>query len=180
MGTIEKEHRINMTNGNIIIFRLSDAYCGYNITIQKGYIKDGQVDKTITLSMWDDYGFRAWRKDDNDDIKSIDFEFEPNDPLYNYLLNILGEDEILLIDDDETALENKKIMSLYKNGSDIVISFKNELEDFGTPCMPCDKFYVFIKNIAKDYRSKIDCNNYDTKNRLYKFFQDIKSKYLVL
>lgn len=179
MEIIKKENRINMPNGDLVIFNLKPAYCGFNINILKSYIKNGKVEKNITLSMWDDYGFRAWCRDDSDNIKSIEFVFKDDEPLYKHLLNFLGEDEVLVIDDDETISDNKKTMSLYKNGSDIVISFKNELEDFGPPCMPCDKFYVFIKNIGKDYRSKIDYHDYDTKERLYKFFTNIKNEFLI-
>ena len=31
----------------------------------------------------------------------------------------------------------------------------------------------FIKNVLHDIRSKIDCNKYDTKGRLSRFFQDV-------
>ena len=104
MEKIKKENRINMPNGDLVIFNLKPAYCGFNISILKSYINNGKVEKNITLSMWDDYGFRAWCSDDNDNIKSIEFVFKDDEPLYKHLVTLLGEDEILLIDDDETTV----------------------------------------------------------------------------
>ena len=40
------------------------------------------------------------------------------------------------------------------------------------------KKVIFIKNVGFDLRSKIDCFKLDTKERLYKFFEDARTTLL--
>ena len=175
LGEIIMRKKIELESGNIIIFDISDAYCGNMYQLTKAYLKNGQLEKTFTLSMWDDYGFNALVVDDEEHKKrnfvSFDIPFE--DPIYFCFHRFLNEKEEIVIDTDDLEEENFKTMTIRrKENFDIEIIFDNRLnfDDFSI-----EKFHVFIKNVMHDIRSKIDCNKYDTKGRLARFFQDVTS-----
>lgn len=141
-------------------------YEGDIFLIQKGSIDANGNVKTIEFTKQSDYNFNGFTfLDDN----KIEFEFEKNDPLYNHLNKLLREDNQLIIDDDLTREENKKIMTIYKQEDKIVISIENNLDKASF----LDKFNICIINVAYDQRSKIDQQNLDTKERLNEFFNDI-------
>lgn len=164
------EKRIELENKDMIIITENQA-----ISVMKGYFLNGELVKTIRLSMWDDFGFEAWMDSDYDDIDKISFNFELNDPLYPYLDNLLGEDKELVIDDDNTREEYKKVMIISKEEHEIIITFENKLEKNKI----LEKYNIFIKNIMNDIRSKIDCRGEDTKIRLINFFDEVRSNLLV-
>ena len=164
---------IELESGNIIIFDISDAYCGNMYQLTKAYFKNGKLEKYFTLSMWDDYGFNAYTVDDEEHKKSnfVSFDIPLDDPVYFCFHGFLNEKEKIIIDTDDLVEENLKTMTIRrKENLDIEIIFENRLknEDFSI-----EKFHVFIKNVIHDIRSKIDCNKYDTKGRLSRFFQDV-------
>lgn len=169
------EKRIDLEDGNKIIISSNSHYCGSIITINKGYFENGELLKTIRLSIWDDFGFEGWINQESEEIKEIDFTFKQKDPLYKHLDELLGQDKKIIIDDDATREENKKIMIIYKENEDIIIRFENQLENQNMT----DKFNIFIKNVLTDYRSKIDYNGYDTKKRLIKFFNNVQQELLI-
>ena len=157
-----------------------DNYNNLNYYIMEGYvpittivaINKENFSHVIKFSRWDDYGFSS-----NYDISFEEYEkmnkqshtFSKNHPLYIPLLHLLNGKEELIIDDDETYEVNKKYMKIYIDVDNINIDFINELEKDES----FDKFNIFIKNIGFDLRSKIDCWNLDTKERLYFFFKEI-------
>ena len=120
------------------------------------------------LSQSDDYGFDAMdSKYSNSD--TITFKIDVHHPLYFPLLHLLNGDKSLIIDDDASRELNKKYMQVTNEDNFISINFVNKKNDSSY-----DKFNVFVKNIAFDLRSKIDCQNLDTKTRLHKFFNETR------
>lgn len=143
-------------------------------TVKFQYIDD--YPKTITFNRWDDYSFRSWFQIDYEDYINKTKEthiFTKNNPLYMPLLHLLKGEKELIIDDDETVELEKKYLKIYKNEDNINIDFIYELNDK----TEINKFYAFIKNIGLDYRSKIDCLNKDTKERLYFFFKELHDRF---
>ena len=126
------------------------------------------------MSQWDDYGFNGWIYNDKE-INSISFNFDKNHPLYFPLFHLLNYDDELLIDDDATRENNKIYIRLYREKDIIYMDFIDELNEDNR----IDKFYVFIKNITKDGRSKMDQENKDTKIRLFEFFNEVHNTLLM-
>lgn len=158
---------IELEDGNKIRIIYED---GINL-IQKGYIDDNGVIKTIEFSRHGDYCFEGYSiYDDN----KIDFEFNKNDPLYNHLERLLRGENELIIDDDLTRESNKKIMRIYKQQDKIIISIENYL--LGVSIV--DKLNICVINVAYDQRSKIEQQNLDTKERLNEFFNNIYINFL--
>ena len=167
MEYLEKRFKIN--ENRLLIYRISKGYIKPTFTISEGFIENGELLKTYSLSQWDDYGFNGWISKDNED-KKISFEFDINHPLYFPLFHLLNYEDELLIDDDESNECNKKYMLIRKEKDKVLIDFVDEL----TNKHITKKFHVFVKNIVFDGRSKIDQNQKDTKERLAKFFSDVQ------
>ena len=87
-------------------------------------------------------------------------------------MHLLNYDDELLIDDDDTKDDNKKYLVVYRKNNTIFIDFIDNV-DYYNQMNLTEKFYVFIKNIVFDGRSKIDQLHKDTKKRLYLFFNEI-------
>ena len=162
----EFEKRIEISKNRILIYRISEGYIKPTYTITEGFILNGEIIKDYMLSQWDDYGFNGWIKD-NRNINKLSFEFDINHPLYLPLFHLLNYDDELLIDDDATIDDNKKYMLVHRNNNIIYIDFINDSNEI------FKKFYVFIKNIVYDGRSKIDRDYKDTKKRLADFFKEV-------
>ena len=64
-------------------------------------------------------------------------------------------------------------MRIYKKDSNIAIDFIYNLDDLHDN----RKFYIFIKNISSDGRSKITCLGKDTKERLCFFFKEVYERF---
>ena len=169
---IKYEKTIRINDDRILKYNISDGFAKDEYTIMEGFIKDDEIEKTYYLRQWDDYGFTAWINDIDKDIKNITYEFDMNHPLYIQLIHLLNYDEELIIDDDDTSELNKKCMRIYKKEDKIIIDFINLLEE-DNYYSSSEKFHVFIKNIATDGRSKIDCQYKDTKERLFTFFDEV-------
>ena len=169
MENIEKVIKVN--DNRIIRYNISDGYIPIH-TIREDFLENGKLIKNYQFSRWDDYGFKGYVSLNFEDfikINQINYDFDINHPFYIPLLHLLNGEKELIIDDDETYELNKKYMKIYKEEEKIIIKFIYELEDEYV----LEKFYVFIKNIGPDIRSKIDCLNKDTKERLYLFYEDI-------
>ena len=162
------EKRIELDNGGVILLDVVPGYACSTITIQEGFLVNGDLEKSYTLSKWDDYGFNAFIPNDTN-LSEVTFDFDINHPLYFPLLHLLSEDKKLIIDDDDTLELNKKYLEIINLDDKIRISFINKLNDFN---YYEQKYYVFIKNICFDGRSKIDQQYKDTKERLHKFFNE--------
>ena len=165
------ERTVMVGENRIINYTISDGYVPMH-TIREDFIEKGKIIKNYKLCRWDDYGFTGWINNDANNQESINlvsYKFDINHPFYIPLLHLLQGDEHLIIDDDQTQELNKKYMMITKEEDNIVITFANNLESNST----INRFYVFIKNIGPDARSKIDCFYKDTKERLDSFFKEI-------
>ena len=89
------------------------------------------------------------------------------------LNKLLGIDNKIVIDDDNTGEKLKKFMSIEKRDDNIVIQFNGD----ETCELKYRKFSVFIKNVGPDARSKIQ--NLDFKIRLINFFEYCKNSLLI-
>ena len=156
--------KIKLDNGNIILINVSSGYACNTVTISEGYLKNNDIVKSLDLSIWDDIRFNAYTSDDN--VNCISFEIDINHPLYFCVKRLLGEDEELIIDDDDTREELKKYLTIKRENNIFKFIFVNNKENE----FEIDKFSVFIKNIAFDLRSKIT-DGY-IKMRIVKFFRD--------
>lgn len=162
------EKRIKLDNGNVIIFNRNPGYCCDTISIDYGYLKDGELIKSLCLYIWDDICFKAYSKDRN--INNIEFDIDINNPIYFCVKNLLGEDNELIIDDDDTYGRLNKYLVIKKVDDIYKFIFINNLEknDFES-----DKFRVFIKNIGPDCRSKII--DFSIKKRIVYFFRELEN-----
>lgn len=164
------EKRIKINENRILIYRISYGYVKPTFTISEGFIENDELVKTYDLCQWDDYGFNCWINNDNE-VKKISFEFDMDHPLYFPLFHLLNYDDELLIDDDDTREDNKNYMLVHREKDKVYIDFIDELPNNNH----MERFYVFIKNIFYDGRSKIDQNQKDTKERLANFFNEAHS-----
>ena len=156
---------IKSRDGKLLIEIDNSGYVQF-ISIKKVYINDTGLQKIITFSMWDDFQFNAYSKDNDNELS---LEFENDDYLYSNLSILLGKDKEIVIDDDNTLDKLKKFMSIIKKDKSIVITFHvNVNSEFNS-----QKYSVFIKNIGPDARSKIQ--NSDLKIRLIELFENCKN-----
>lgn len=165
------EKRIKINENRILIYSISYGYAKPTFTISEGFREKDELVKTYDLCQWDDYGFDCWINNDNE-VKKISFEFDMDHPLYFPLFHLLNYDDELLIDDDDTREDNKNYMLVHREKDKVYIDFISELKNENHLQ---EKFYVFIKNIVYDGRSKIDQNQKDTKERLAHFFNEAHS-----
>lgn len=165
------EKTINMQNGDVIL--INGNLDGYDstFTINKGYMENGELKKIITFKKSYNFLIDGWMVS-NDETNILTYEFEENDPLYDYLNNLIGEQETFVLDDDLTCEENKKFVSIKKENNKIVLSLLNNNYSI-------DKFNICVINtFQNDGRSKIDYNQSDVRERLNKFFDDIQNDFL--
>jgi len=163
--------KIVLSDGSVISTKLDkDVYCGHFFSINKRYIINGKLDKSIKLSMWDDFSFEGYSYDKyNREVEDINFEFDVNDPLYFSLNRLLMYKNPLVIDDDETYGIMRKYMEIKKDNGIITIKMSNKTvndKDYDF----YHKWYIFIKNIGSDSRSKIEDDN--IKYNLINFFRE--------
>lgn len=166
--------KIIEVNENIKIkIVIKKAYCGYFSSYEMAEFKSGELDRIISFNQWDDYGFQAFCINSNlDEMNRIDFIIRKDNPLYNSINKFLDKEDLIIIDDDDTREINKKTFQFLKNGEEIIVSFCNELGK-----NEIEKFNIFVKNILTDYRSKIDDGNFDTKDRLYRLFENLREEF---
>lgn len=101
---------------------------------------------------------------------SIKQSFVINQPnlLYDSFSNLLGSEERLIIDDDDTCSKDVKYLQLEKIDHDLILTFTNNKE-----CnISYEKYAVFVKNTLYDLRSKIDQQGLNTKSKLWDFFSE--------
>ena len=66
-------------------------------------------------------------------------------------------------------------MRIHFDRNNVIIDFINNLDN---NCTHYEKFNVFIKNVCADVRSKIDCADKDTKERLFFFFREVSEMFI--
>lgn len=166
-GEIVIEKMIDLENGN----KYSITQDGFLNMITKYCTLDGVLEKIITFKAEYDFLMEAWTFDEVESLDQVEFLFDDKDLLYRPLLNLLGIDDNLIIDDDLTREDNKKIVVISKENNRVKITFENKLKED----LLIQKFDICVINIleSKDGRSKIDQKGYDTKYRLKKFFEEI-------
>lgn len=157
--------RIELNDGNCWAISIEPGYCTNTFSFSKGYIKDDEVIKTIDFAIWDDISFHAYLKE-KEYSDTIDFEFDINDPIYFCLLELLGKDDIFVIDDDDSYQRMVKYMTIKREETKIRIIFTNTKGDK----INHNKYGAFIKNIGPDGRSKIEDIN--IKRRIVNFFRN--------
>ena len=164
----EYEKTIKIDEKRILKYDIRPGYAKSTYTVSEGFLENGDLIKTYSLSQWDDYSFNGWLTNDEEKT-TLSFEFDINHPLFMPLFHLLDYDDELIIDDDDTKEDNVNYLRIYRKEGKIYMDFINELDDHNT----FDKFHVFIKNILIDGRSKIDANFKDTKERLILFFNEM-------
>lgn len=162
---MEKQIR---NNDNIIRIVTDQGYCTKSVHITKAFLKNKDLEKTVTFSIWDDMSFRTYiaNQDVYSDITKLSFEIEIEDKIYFALNRLLGKDNSLIIDDDDTREELKNYIEFKRDGNKIIVIFHDK--DIEKPLF--ERFNVFIKNIASDWRSKIE--DFNIKYRLVRFFRE--------
>lgn len=157
-----------LINSDNIMFYQEDGYCSKYMHIEKAYFNFNKLEKKVKLSIWDDMNFSVWINDDSlySNITSITCDITIEDKIYFALNRMLGKDNILIIDDDDTREILKNYMEFKRKENIIQIIFHDE--DIDKPTF--ERFKVFIKNIVSDGRSKIE--DYNIKYRLVKFFKE--------
>ena len=166
MSYIEKKVQIN--NNRILKYQIIKDSIIPNYIIEELFIDNDTLEKSYKLHKWDDYGFRGWIEDEKTTRLSFDFDY--NHPLFMPLFHLLNYDNELIIEDDNTRENNLNYLKIYLNKNKIYIDFIDEAED---NTLIQEHFYIFIKNICIDGRSKIDREYKDTKERLLVFFKEV-------
>ena len=116
----------HLAKENVIVFTKNPGYCCDTVSIYNGYLKDNQLLKSLELHIWDDISFNAYSKDKN--INTIDFDIDVEHPLYFCIKHLLGKDNKLIIDDDDTYQKLKKHLIIKKVNNIYKIIFINDLE----------------------------------------------------
>lgn len=156
---------IMLKDGNKIIIDITPGYCTEVIKITKGYFKEKDLIKSISLTIWDDISFHGYINN-NKTENILEFEFDINDPIYFCLNRLLNDKELLIIEDDDTYEMNKKYMTIKREEEIIKIIFFNNIKENNSH----NKYNVFIKNIGPDSRSKIE--DIKMKQQIVKFFRE--------
>ena len=121
--------------------------------------------------MWDDFSFRAYLFDKEEEMYDINFSVDINDPLYLPLNRLLLYQNPIVIDDDETYGLLRKYMEIKKENDLITIKFINKMYE-DSDYDKLEKWSIFIKNIFSDSRSKIEDDN--IKYKLIELFTDVQ------
>ncbi len=158
---------IALKDGSFINLNNEDG----QFVIDKDFSQYGETIKLLTMTMGDDFEFEAYPFKD-DDNNNLNFSISTSDPLYDYIITILGEDESLKINDDLTEEEDQKYMEIKKRARDILFNFVNNLENVSS----ANKFDITIINIKEDERSKLDA---ETKEKIFKFFKAVRDEMLL-
>ena len=162
--------RIDLRDGSKYNF----LYEWFLTSLTKYCCKNGELEKTITFQFEFDFLIDAFIvAEEFENCDTVNFTFEQDDPLYNSLNNLLGDDEICLIDDDLTREEKMKFIKIARNNNNIIVTIENRLKQNSI----IDKFNVCVINMAYDERSKIDQHGYDTKERIKTFLSDITDEF---
>ena len=168
------DKKIWLDKDRLFRFSIHNEY-GICTTIHYSIKEEDGAKNLRFLRHWD-YTFTSFYSSDKyNDLKINNYVIDKANPLYIPLMHLLRGENELIIDDDETQELNQNYMRIYFDGKNVNIEFINNLEE---EFLPAEKFHVFIKNICADVRSKVDCFDKDTKERLSLFFNEITDKFL--
>ena len=140
---MEKKKEKKIVNGkDLTCLRLIDD--GFNPMVQ--IIKSfNEKRKMMTFSMWDDFSFEGYIRDQKslEESRKLELTINIQDPLYSSFNILLGNDEEIVIDDDHTYGFDIKTMTISRSSNGIDIVFNNNEEK----PKRINKFNIFIKNI---------------------------------
>lgn len=160
--------KIDLKDGDKYIFSCKE----FLTTLTKYCCKNQELEKTITFQFESDFLVSAWPAlEEIEDCNTISFTFSQDDLLYNPLNHLLGDDKIVVIDDDLTREEKMKFVKIARDNTNIIVTIENRLRKNSI----VDKFNICVINMTYDPRSKIDQHGYDTKVRLKRFLSDINA-----
>lgn len=165
MVTFEKT--IKVSNERIIKYYISDGL-STRYSIEEYFIKDDEMHKDYRLSIDDHYHFIGWINANlpaKEEMETLSYDFEPSHPLYAPLNHLLREESQLIIDDDHTIGDNKKVLLVSRDEDRITLDFINHLEKDDVQ----NKFSIFSRGIISDPKTKA---NFETKERLLLFFKE--------
>lgn len=170
----EFERKIKLDDDRIILYHTSVDF-GRRTFIRYSIRKNDDVNILTFHRGWD-YSFNSYCTKNNEleNIKCESHIIDKTNPLYIPLLHLLNGENELIIDDDDTREINQKYMKVYFDGKNVYVEFINNLDRENNDL---EKFNIFIKNIGADVRSKIDCADKDTKERLFFFFCELADKF---
>ena len=141
-------------------------------TIAEGFMENGKLVGGYTLVKSHNYSFTGWDKNDKGK-EMISFEFDINHPLYIPLFHLLNYDDELIIDDDNAIEDDKRHILIRREKDKIYLDFVNKYSEKNKGL---EKFYIFIKDILPDGRSRVSQKGKDTKERLPIFFREAFNK----
>lgn len=145
---------------------ITKGYCTDVINIEKCFLNNNKFDKCIKMIIYDDIIFRAFKMNIPDDVNELEYEITIEDKIYFALNRLLGVDNELYIDDDDTKEELKNYLLIRRKKDKILFIFHDE--NINKPSF--ERFSVFIKNTGPDVRSKID--DFNVKYKISKFFKE--------
>lgn len=156
--------KINLENGDKILIASYSIASGNIFRIYKSYFENEEMNKFILFSMFDGFLFEGTIVDEIETRKmdSLSFVLKQSDPLYQHFNNLLGEDKLLVLNDDNE--KDTKSLSIYKSEYDIILFFQNRCSKTNV----MNKFTIFTKSY----------NNQELEFRLREFFDGIKDDLL--
>lgn len=177
-----KKQWLNYINLEALMENFKQTYNYDNYFIKYNFDRDCYVPTTtitiafnreriLTLSQWDDYGFEGYFHS-KEEKNNLEFLIGRDNVLYELFIKFLGEERLIVIDDEETPGENNNVMIVMNADAGIEVRF---ITSPNIKRNNPDLFYVFIKNIGADSRSKITCREYDTKERLFDLFEGFRA-----
>ena len=144
----------------------------YAFQIRDEITKDGYADKSYYITRDKNYEIGGYTV--NNGITDLTFEINVSHPWYIPFLDLLGDDNELVIDDDKTMDNNRKYLKITKEGNAILLRFVNNYSNNKNK-FSHDRFNVSIKNVYHDDNSKLDQRGTDIKYRLHKLFIEINN-----
>ena len=161
------EKTIKLSDERIIKFYISEGL-STRYSIEEYFIENDEMHKDYRLSVDDHYSFIGWINASlptKEEMETLSYDFEPNHPLYAPLNHLLRDDKQLIIDDDHTIGDNKKVLLLSKDEDRITMDFINHLAKDDVQ----SKFSIFSRGIISDPKTKATP---EIKERLRLFFNE--------
>ena len=155
-------------NDKLYVYNLDKEDGSSSLNIYE-FGESGDVKGELYFVEYQDYGFKAYDFD-NWEIEEKEFIFTIDDLIYLPLKHMLKGDESLVIEDDFTREDNIRYVEII-NGDIITVRFVDKKDDL------IDRLSINIKNIMYDGRSKIDQRGLDTKDRIWRFYQELYQEF---
>lgn len=131
-------------------------------------IKESFMDKGYSIAMHENFAFEATDLD-NRKNRIINFDFDYNHPLYMALTNMLGDEDIIIFNDESISNSNKRFVTISKEDELIKLAFVNLINNKDKTNYQLERKYVLIENNPlKKEEKQILLNNFfhDVHNHL--------------